>query len=173
MRSLMVAAVSLAALALLDARLAARAETASDAAAYCKAVGNIDAPDKSYNGPAVPGWMVTALYTPDEIKAQTEAGVDPARAIVWRCMGGKIWACVQGNAPICGKANQDKTPSKAMREFCAGQPNAEIIPLYVIGHEHPMIYDWSCKGKQPTIGKQIFTVDARGFPAELWEAIAP
>ena len=27
-----------------------------------------------------------------------------------RCMGGKIWACVQGNAPICGKANQDKTP---------------------------------------------------------------
>jgi hypothetical protein len=33
MRSLMVAAVSLAALALLDARLPARAETASDAAA--------------------------------------------------------------------------------------------------------------------------------------------
>ena len=50
---------------------------------------------------------------------------DPARAIVWRCMGSKIWACVQGNAPICGNANQDKTPTQAMREFCASQPNAE------------------------------------------------
>ena len=106
-------------------------------------------------------------------RRRTEAGVDPARAIVWRCMGGKIWACVQGNAPICGKANQDKTPTKAMREFCASQPNAEVIPLYVIGHENPMIYDWTCKGKQPTITKQIFQVDARGFPAELWKTIAP
>lgn len=151
---------------------AAEAPTAN-AVAYCQAVGNIDAPDQNYSGPAVPGWMVAALYMPQEIKAQTESGVDPARAIVWRCMGGKIWACVQGNAPICGKANQDKTPSKAMEEFCAGQPNAEVIPLSVIGHENPMIYEWSCNGKQPAIVKQIFSVDARGFPAELWKTIAP
>jgi len=171
MRSLIVAA--LAALALISSAFAARAASATDAVAYCKAVGNIDAPDKDYAGPAVPDWMVKALYTPDEIKAQTQSGVDPARAVVWRCMGGKVWACVQGNAPICGKANQDKTPSAAMHAFCAGQPNAEVIPLSVIGHDTPMIYDWSCKGKRPTIGKQIFTVDARGFPAELWTAIAP
>ncbi len=60
-----------------------------------------------------------------------------------------------------------------MREFCAGQPNADVIPLSVIGHENPMIYDWSCKGKKPAIARQIFTVDARGFPAELWKEIAP
>ena len=36
-----------------------------------------------------------------------------------------------------------------------------------------MIYDWTCKGKQPTITKQIFTVDVHGFPADLWKAIAP
>ena len=133
-----------------------------------------DAPQAvlTYTGPAVPGWMIPTLYTPQEIKAQTEAGVDPARAIVWRCMGGKIWACVQGNAPICGKANQDKTPTKAMRDFCAGQPNADVIPLSVIGHENPDEYDWTCKGKQPTITKQIFQVDARGFPTELWKTIA-
>ena len=145
----------------------------ADAVAYCKSVGTIDAPDANYTGPAVPGWMVAALYTPEEIKAQTSAGVDPAGAIVWRCMGGKIWACVQGNAPICGKANQDKTPTKAMRKFCASQPNAEVIPLSVIGHENPMIYDWTCKGKEPTITRQIFKVDAQGFPADLWKAIAP
>jgi hypothetical protein len=172
MRMLVLAGSLLTVLALGWCPLAAQAADA-EAPAYCKAVGNIDAPDAKYSGPKIPDWMVAALYSPDEIKAQTEAGIDPARAIVWRCMGGKIWACVQGNAPICGKANQDKTPTKAMGAFCAGQPNADIIPLSVIGHENPMIYDWTCKGKLPTITKQIFTVDARGFPVELWKEIAP
>src|SRR5688572_14500239 len=79
----------------------------TDAASYCQAVGTADAPDARYTGPAVPDWMIGALYSKDEIKAQKKAKVDPARAIVWRCMGGQIWACVQGNAPICGKANQE------------------------------------------------------------------
>jgi hypothetical protein len=145
----------------------------TDATAYCQAVGDADAPDARYTGPAVADWMVPALYTKDEIKAQKKSKVDPARAIVWRCMGGKIWACVQGNAPICGTANQEMAPSKAMREFCANQPNAEVIPLSVIGHDHPMIYDWRCNGKKPAIARQIFTIDARGYPAELWKEIAP
>ena len=117
--------------------------------------------------------MVAALYSKEELKAQKASKVDPARAVVWRCMQGKVWACVQGNSPICGKANQEMRPSKAMGEFCTDQPGAEVIPLAVIGHENPMIYDWSCKGKKPAIARQIFTVDARGFPAELWKEIAP
>jgi hypothetical protein len=145
----------------------------TDAVAYCQTVDNVDAPDARYTGPAVPDWMVPALYTNDAVQAQRKAKVDPTRAIVWRCMGGKIWACVQGNAPICGKANQEMAPTTEMREFCTGQPNAEVIPLAVIGHENPMIYDWSCKGKKPAIARQIFTVDARGYPAELWQEIAP
>jgi hypothetical protein len=141
--------------------------------AYCQSVGNVDAPDARYTGAAVPDWMVAALYSKDELKAQKKAKVDPARAVVWRCMAGKVFACVQGNSPICGKANQEMAPSKAMREFCADQPGAEVIPLSVIGHENPNIYDWSCRGKKPAIARQIFTVDARGFPAELWKDIAP
>jgi len=145
----------------------------TDPVAYCMAVGNVDAPDAKYTGPRVPDWMVPALYSKDEIKAQKKAKVDPARAIVWRCMQGKVFGCVQGNSPICGKANQEMKPTKAMREFCTGQPNAEVIPLSVIGHDHPMIYDWTCKGMKPAIARQIFTVDARGFPVELWKEIAP
>jgi hypothetical protein len=140
---------------------------------YCQAVGNIDTPDARYTEPKVPDWMVAALYSKDELKAQKAAKVDPARAIVWRCMNGKVWACVQGNSPICGKANQEMKPTAAMREFCTGQPSAEVIPLSVIGPENPMIYDWTCKGKKPAIARQIFTVDARGFPVELWKEIAP
>lgn len=155
------------------AHAADKPATFTDPVPYCKAVGSIDAPDARYKGPAVPDWMVAALYSKDEIKAQKSAGVDPARAIVWRCMQGAVFGCVQGNSPICGKANQDKTPTKAMSDFCAGAPNAEVIPLSVIGHDTPMIYDWTCKGKQPTITRQIFKVDAQGFPTELWKEIAP
>ena len=145
----------------------------ADPVAYCQGVGNVDAPDARYTGPKVPDWMIPALYSKDELKAQKAAKVDPARAVVWRCMGGKVWACVQGNSPICGKANQEMKPTAAMREFCTGLPNADVIPLSVIGHENPMIYDWACKGKKPAIARQIFTVDARGFPVELWKEIAP
>jgi hypothetical protein len=147
--------------------------TFTDPVPYCQAVGAIDAPDARYNGPAVPDWMIAALYTKQEIAAQKDGGVDPRRSIVWRCMNGAVFGCVQANSPICGKANQDKIPTKAMGDFCAGQPNAEIIPLSVIGHENPMIYDWTCKGKEPTVTRQIFKVDAQGFPSELWDKIAP
>jgi hypothetical protein len=146
--------------------------TLADPVAYCQAVANADAPDARYAGPRVPDWMIAALYSKDELKAQKKAKLDPARAVAWRCMGGKILACVQGNTPICGKANQEMKPSAAMRAFCTGKPNADVIPLSVIGHENPMIYDWTCRGTKPAIARQIFTVDARGFPAELWKEIA-
>jgi hypothetical protein len=144
----------------------------TDPITYCHAVGTADEPDARYTGPAVPEWMLTALYSKDELKAQKKSKIDPARVVVWRCMGGKVYACVQGNSPICGKANQEMAPTKAMRDYCGGQPNADVIPLSVIGHENPMIYDWRCNGKKPVIARQIFTVDARGFPVELWKEIA-
>jgi len=154
---------------------AAKAETpaaANDPVAYCKAVGTIDAPDTKYKGPAVPDWMVAKAYPPEAIKAQKSAGMNPAKTIVWRCASGAVLMCVQGNSPECGKASTSKTPTKAMQEFCAATPNAEVIPLSVIGHENPMIYDWSCHGREPTAKGQIFKVDAQGFPAELWQPVS-
>jgi hypothetical protein len=117
--------------------------------------------------------MVERAYPAEAIAAQKKAGVDPARAIVWRCANGAVLICVQGNSPHCGKANTDKSPTKAMQDFCNETPNAEVIPLSVIGHENPMIYDWSCHGKTPKPGRQIFKVDAQGYPVELWEKVSP
>jgi hypothetical protein len=51
-------------------------------------------------------------------------------------------------------------------------PNAEVIPLSVIGHENPMIYDWGCHDKQPVAKGQIFKVDAQGYLAELWQTVS-
>jgi len=145
----------------------------TDPVAYCKAVGNIDARDARYQGPAVADWIESALYTPQEIAAQKGAGIDVARSIVWRCMQRSVFGCVQPNNPICGKANTDRTPTKAMRDFCAARPNASVIPLSVIGHENPMIFEWACHGKRPTITRQVFKVDAQGFPSDLWKQISP
>ena len=94
----------------------------TDPASYCKAAGDIDAPDARYTGPAVPDWMVPALYSKDEIKAQKKAEVDPARAIVWRCMQGKVFGCVQGNSPICGKANQEMKRPRRCASSAPGSP---------------------------------------------------
>ena len=52
-------------------------------------------------------------------------------------------------------------------------PNADVIPLYVIGHETPMIYDWGCHGKEPIVKSQVFKVDAQGYPGELWQTVTP
>ena len=144
----------------------------TDPVAYCTSVGTIDAPDAKYEGPAVPDWMVAKAYPPEAIKAQKSAGMDPAKTIVWRCASGAVLMCVQGNSPHCGKASTSKTSTKAMQEFCATTPNAEVIPLSVIGHENPMIYDWGCHGKQPVAKGQIFKVDAQGYPAELWQTVS-
>jgi hypothetical protein len=148
-------------------------KTFMDPVEYCKAKGTLDAPDATYAGPAVPDWMVTALYDPEEIAAQKVAGVDVRRSVVWRCMQGEVFGCVQTNSPICGKANVNQTPTTAMVEFCASQPNASVIPLSVIGHENPMIFEWTCRGRRPTITRQIFQLDGRGFPSDLWKEISP
>jgi hypothetical protein len=145
----------------------------TDPVPYCKAVGTIDPPDGRYQGPAVADWMASALYTPQEIAAQKAAGIDVARSIVWRCTRGSVFGCVQPNNLICGKANTDREPTNAMRDFCTAQPNASVIPLSVIGHENPMIFEWACHGKQPTITRQVFKVDAQGFPSDLWKQISP
>lgn len=143
----------------------------TDPVSYCQAAGTLDMPGMDYRGTPVPDWMVKALYPPDALAAQKAAGIDPAKTIVWRCADGKVLACVQGNSPQCGKASTSKTPTKAMTAFCTETPDAEVIPLSVVGHEDPMIFDWTCKGKTPTIAKQIFKVDKQGYPAELWQTV--
>lgn len=121
MRFLVLTSSLLASLALLSPIDAAETPF-TDAVAYCQAVGNADAPDALYTGLKVPDWMIPALYTNDEIKAQKKSKVDPARAVVWRCMGGKVWGCVQGNAPICGKANQEMSRPRRCANSAPASP---------------------------------------------------
>ena len=147
----------------------AAAATFSDPFAYCSAVGNADTPGAEYSGPALPDPVGAGL--------RKAAGVAPdapnewfTKGSFWRCMDGKVYACFVGaNLPCESKANTDKTPSAAENDFCKANPNADIVPAAVTGHD--TVYEWHCKAGAPEIVKQVVQVDAQGFLANIWYPI--
>jgi hypothetical protein len=89
----------------------------------------------------------------------------------WRCMDNKVYACnVGANLPCEAKANTDATPSPALVDFCKANPDAEVVPMSVTGHD--TIYSWRCAKDSPQIDKQIAQVDKAGFISDIWYAIA-
>jgi len=138
---------------------------------YCAAVGTIDAPDARYTGPEVPEAIIKGLRKkldmPDDVPTEWVS-----QGTVWRCMDGKVWACFVGaNIPCTAKANTSQTPTSEMVDFCKEQPNAEVIPASVTGHE--TVYEWRCEDGTPKIVRQVFETDARGFIADFWYEISP
>jgi len=131
---------------------------------YCAAVGTIDRPDSRFAGP-YPTRGAAAAFS-----------IDPAAirdgAFAWRCMGGAVFACAQLNSPICGKADTAATPTPAMTAYCRANPTSEVIPLVVMGHEHPSAYDWTCREGRAIPGRRLFTPDPRGYPPDLWRKLS-
>lgn len=147
---------------------AASPQTFQDPFTYCSAVGDVDATDARYGGEKTPLVVVQnlrkVLNTPAD--APNEIFL---RATFWRCMNGKVYACFVGaNLPCGSKANTDKTPTPAEKDYCQQNPRAEI-PAAVTGHE--TIYAWRCNNGLPEIIKQVFQTDARGFIQEIWYEI--
>jgi hypothetical protein len=138
----------------------------TDPFAYCAAVGDADAPDARYAGPAVPDAIAIGLSKQLEILGRL-----PDKLIQWRCMGGQVFACTVGANLPCGQANTSSTPTAEMDKFCAETPNTEEIPAAVTGHD--TIYTWRCAKGVPEIISQVFKVDLRGFIANFWYLIPP
>ncbi|MGE5249994.1 MAG: hypothetical protein ACM3QS_07230 [Bacteroidota bacterium] len=147
-------------------------DTFSDPFAYCAAVGQVDAPDSRYTGP-----QMSDILFKDYLKA---AGLDPngdypeafKKMTVWRCMGGKLYACNFGaNIPCDSKASTDKTPTQTMTDYCRQFPDNDFIPMSVTGHN--VIYSWRCVKGVPEILKQIDTVDAAGYQSSFWLWVQP
>jgi hypothetical protein len=138
--------------------------TYADAFAYCSAAGTVDAPDARYTGPQYPQAVLDALTA--AVGHPIVTGVAP-----WRCMDGAVWGCDVGANLPCGKINTSKTPTQAMNGYCASNPGSMFIPAYVSGHD--TAYAWSCEGTQAVAGRQVITVDARGFAKQYWYRLAP
>lgn len=143
--------------------------TFTDPWAYCSAAGTIDTPGPNYTGPKVPDAVAQGL------KQASGAAADAPLAIFqnggfWRCMNGQVYACFVGaNLPCEAKANIDKTPTAEEIGFCQANPNSDVIPAVVTGHD--TIYEWRCTNGTPEAVKQVFHVDERAFIREIWYKI--
>lgn len=140
------------------------AETYSNVFDYCAAVGTIDQADARFTG-ALPDYKVAKLF-------DITPGALHEGAFAWRCMNNAVWVCAQLNSPICGKANISREPTKAMIDYCKMDPDAAVIPMVVMGQEHPPADDWACRQGAPTVTRQLFTPDPRGYPPDLWKKLA-
>ena len=58
-----------------------------------------------------------------------------------------------------------------MRSWCAANPAADFIPMYVTGHD--TLFAWSCADGAPRRGRQTARLDARGYVASIWHRIDP
>lgn len=168
-------AIPVVALLLLAAALAAcggspEPASYSDPFAYCTAVGTADRPGAEYTGPAFSEDLALALQralnAPDTPLEMMQNGS------TWRCMDGKVYGCFVGaNLPCEAKADTSEEPTEAEVEFCQANPDADFIPAVVTGRE--TVYEWRCSGAQPEIVRQVSTVDAQGFIADIWYELSP
>jgi len=85
-----------------------------------------------------------------------------------RCMSGRVWICTYGANLPCGKGNISRT-SKGGDAFCAGNPNSDVIPAAATGHD--TIYTWRCRGRDAVPDRHPFSIDLRGFVAEMWKPL--
>ena len=142
----------------------------SDPFAYCAATGTIDTPDARYSGPAMPDVIVQAMVKQQMVSA--DAPADFQRHAVWRCMDKRVWACQFGaNIPCQEKADTSQVPTSALDDFCKANPVVDGVPADVTGQA--TVYEWNCKAGKAEPGRQLFTVDPRGYLAEFWVELTP
>ncbi len=144
----------------------------TDPFAYCSAVGTIDAPDARYTGPKVPETIINGFKKAAGLESSTEPSDVFRKATIWRCMGGKVYACNFGANLTCdAKADTNKTPTQAMADYCTVNPGSDFIPMSVTGHA--TVYSWRCSQSVPELVQQIATVDPQGYLAQIWYPIQP
>ncbi|WP_188609662.1 hypothetical protein [Chelatococcus reniformis] len=88
---------------------------------------------------------------------------------IWRCMAGKVVACVPGGERYCGRADTQVMATSDSTDFCRTHPGSTTIPTAVTGRD--TIFKWSCDGDTPKNGGPVRTVDPRGFVADYWRVI--
>lgn len=151
---------------------ASKSAVFTDPFSYCAAVGSIDAPDARYTGAAVPDEVINGFKKAAGLESSPEPLEMLKKTTIWRCMENKVYACNYGaNLPCSSKANTDKTPTQAMKDYCQANPDSDSMPMSVTGHD--TIYSWKCAKAIPEVLAQIETVDSAGYLQQIWYAIEP
>lgn len=86
----------------------------------------------------------------------------------FRCADGKVLLCTVGANLSCGKADQRRVLPPA-NHWCRENPNADIIPMAVTGHD--TLYVWRCVGRRAKPAGEVGKIDKRGFFAANWKVL--
>lgn len=132
---------------------------------FCADVGTTGVRPGPADGARFPPGLVGPMAAAGIVSEQLPESVWDATH--WRCMDSAVWVCPVGaNLPCTEQAETSTKPSRAMNEFCRTNPDAAAIPSYVTGRA--TVYAWTCGGRKPFAGRQIFTPDAQGYLSEFW-----
>jgi hypothetical protein len=144
----------------------------ADPFAYCAVVGTVDSPDARYTGPQIPDTVINGYKKAAGLESIPEPMDQLRKSTIWRCMDHKVYACNFGANLTCdSKANTDRTPTQAMGDYCAANPDSGFIPMAVTGHD--TVYSWRCTNSQAQVVEQVATVDAQGYLSQIWYPITP
>jgi hypothetical protein len=144
----------------------------TDPFAYCAAVGTVDAPGRPYVGPKMPDQIIAGFKVAAGLEGSTEPMDVLRHTTVWRCMGGRVYACNFGaNLPCDSTADTSSEPTPAMTSYCQSSPDSAFIPMSVTGHA--TIYSWHCVGNQAATLEQLDHADAAGYLERIWYPIQP
>ena len=128
-----------------------------DPAAYCRAVGTIDAPDHRYTGPQLPAWMARQQHVADDAW------------VAWRCAGARVLACVYGAHRRCAKARTSRRAGAVVRAYCHAHPGAAFVPALVAGDDDAV--SWRCRGRR-ALAWRVDAVDAQGYRQRDWQVLS-
>ncbi len=145
--------------------------TYTDPFVYCEARQKLDEPGSDYTGTAVPEAIAASMQQQLGESGQPLDNWEPEQ-IQWRCMTGKVYACIPRNDMDCAvKLNFSRVGSSEMKDFCRTNPNRPNIPETVVAQESP--YQWLCDGDKPMVKSQQAEADQAGFNAAMWLLIEP
>lgn len=137
-----------------------RSRTYTDPAAYCRAIGTVDAPGSPYRGPRA---------FPAALRAASLAA-GQADLLSWRCMDGRVWACAMFSTMSCLKAPWTEPRrwdyvlrNPDVRAECRRMRNEECV-----GGTHCIT---GCAGGVPRINRSAYPIDRRGFARADWRPV--
>ena len=150
------AACSLSLVALAGSGRAYGAPGAPVSAQYCRGAANTEAL-------AVPDALAPAVAKAFGVDDQAVRG-----ASYYRCVRGRLLACVVGANLPCGKADvRRRLPG--VDDYCRQNPGSTFIPMAITGHD--TVYAWRCAGAVAAPGRPTERVDGRGYVARVWKRL--
>jgi hypothetical protein len=133
---------------------------------YCSTVETLDEPDIRWVGKPTPDEVHEAA-----IAKFTEQIVGP-NEVLWRCMDGEVWWCLQWGTSWCPQRDVSMEASPRMYEICARE--TEDRPLSRAEYGRATVWSWSCRAGRPVpdlTPNYSAIVDRRYFTAALWVSL--